>query len=69
MYKKLVGKYTSVYQPDHPKAGTRGYILEHVLIAEQTVGRLLCNGEVVHHVDGNSNNNERSNLVICQSQY
>lgn len=42
--------------------------LEHVQIAEQALGRKLRGVEEVHHVDGDSLNNRRSNLVICQDR-
>ena len=37
----------------------------HSVIAERALGRRLKGAEQVHHVDGNSWNNENSNLVIC----
>lgn len=39
--------------------------LEHVRVAERTIGRSLPEGAHVHHVDGNRLNNEPSNLVVC----
>jgi hypothetical protein len=41
---------------------------EHILIAENAIGRTLPKGSQVHHVDGNPSNNDNSNLVICQDQ-
>ena len=41
---------------------------EHVLIAEIALGKALPKGAVVHHADGDKNNNVNSNLVICPSQ-
>ena len=46
--------------------GRFGY--EHILKAESVLGKRLPHKSVVHHVDGIKNNNENSNLVICQSQ-
>lgn len=42
--------------------------LEHVLVAEQALGKLLPPQAVVHHVDGNHRHNVGSNLLICQDQ-
>lgn len=54
--------------------GTRQY--EHIIVAESAVGRKLKNfgqghpeTEVVHHVDGDKKNNNRSNLLICTHRY
>lgn len=41
---------------------------EHVVIAERALGHDLPKGAVVHHVDGNTNNNANNNLLICQDQ-
>lgn len=39
----------------------------HRVIAEQTIGRKLRPGEVVHHLDGDKTNNSPENLVVCSS--
>ena len=41
---------------------------QHVLVMEAAIGRLVRPGEVVHHRDRNRQNNELSNLVLCESQ-
>ena len=41
---------------------------EHRRVAEQKLGRPLRAGEVVHHIDGNKQNNAPSNLAILPSQ-
>lgn len=60
--------YVLVHQPKHPRASSSGYVLEHVLIAEQALGKPLPEGAQVHHVDGDPGNNAPGNLVICQDQ-
>jgi len=50
--------------PDHPRARKNGYVLEHLLIAEQMLGRPLMESEEVHHKDRNKLNNHPSNLQI-----
>ena len=39
----------------------------HRVIAEQTIGRKLRPGELVHHRDGDKTNNSPENLVVCSS--
>jgi hypothetical protein len=46
----------------------RGTRLEHVVIAEEALGRTLRGSEEVHHADGNFANNSRDNLIICPSR-
>lgn len=60
--------YVQIYLPGHPHAGVRGYVREHVLIAERFLGRPLAEKEIVHHIDENPSNNEPSNLFLFENQ-
>lgn len=51
----------------HHLADVRGYAYEHRLEAEKMLGRQLEPGEVVHHMDGNKQNNVHANLGVCGS--
>ena len=59
--------YICVHRPDHPRAN-RGYVLEHILVAERALGRNLPDGAEVHHFDENPSNNVGGNLVICHDR-
>jgi hypothetical protein len=61
-----MSRYVQLYRPDHPRASASGCVSEHILVAEQALGRLLPIGAVVHHHDRNPRNNANRNLVICQ---
>ncbi len=49
----------------HRLSSPNGYAYEHRIIAEQMLGRILREGEIVHHKDGNRLNNDPDNLEIC----
>lgn len=65
--RQLVGGYWYVYSPDHPMRTKAGYMLEHRLEMEKKLGRYLKRDEVVHHIDGNPQNNHPENLMVFQT--
>lgn len=50
--KKHTGGYVLIYRPNHPAADRGGYVLEHRIIMETYIGRLLSQDEIVHHKNG-----------------
>lgn len=56
--------YVKVYTGEHHPSGARKYRLEHRIVMEQQLGRPLKRHEIVHHKDGNRQNNDPSNLEI-----
>lgn len=59
--------YKTILQKGHPHSNSAGYVLEHIIIAERKLGRLLKEGETVHHIDRNKKNNNPDNLMIFAS--
>lgn len=56
--------YVLVKANDHPNCDRHGYVREHRLVMERTLGRLLTADEVVHHKDGDKQNNDPDNLEV-----
>lgn len=59
-----LGRYWYVWAKGHPNATKTGYVAEHRLLMSEKIGRPLAPGEVVHHRDGNPENNDLANLEL-----
>lgn len=58
--------YVKRLTPSHPRSDRNGYVLSHILIAEQALGKFLPPGAVIHHFNEDKTDNSNTNLVICQ---
>jgi hypothetical protein len=56
--------YWYKYMPEHKNSNKQGYVPIHHLVMEESIGRFLEEGEVVHHKDHNKLNNDLSNLQL-----
>ena len=62
------GDYNYAIVKEHPKATKNGYVLEHRIVMENHLGRLLNPNEVVHHKNGNKKDNKVENLEVCEAK-
>lgn len=62
--KKRADGYRTVFFPSHPRASKEGYIMEHILIMENVIGRHLEKGEVIHHINRIRDDNRVENLQL-----
>lgn len=62
--------YRVLYEPHNLRAmknpNWKGYVYEHIAVAERSLGRPLKDNEVVHHLDGNTRNNRSANLLVLE---
>lgn len=63
------GGYIYEWSPSHPRAIKSGYVLEHVLVLEEYLGRYLLPHETVHHKNGVRNDNRLDNLELWSKSH
>jgi hypothetical protein len=53
-----------IHVPGHPRAESSPYVFEHILVAEELLGRYLYPTETVHHRNGVKDDNRPANLEL-----
>jgi hypothetical protein len=61
--------YLKVLRPEHPRSDKNGYVLEHIVVMEEKIGRHLLPGETVHHKNGVRHDNDPDNLELWSSSH
>lgn len=60
--------YVMEMEPTHPACGQNGYVRQHRLVAEATLGRYLYGTEIVHHRNGQKADNRPDNLEVLATR-
>ena len=67
-YTSCIGNgYVKEYNPFHPRSDRRGLVLQHRLVMERHLNRILSPEEIVHHINRDKKDNRIENLQLFAS--
>ena len=66
-HKTISSGYVLIKMPDHPRANSRGYVREHILVLEKLLGRLILLSECPHHRNEIRSDNSPGNLMLFKT--
>ena len=58
--------YRQIHCPEHPRADSSGYVMEHILVWEQSTGVPVPLNCCIHHLNGKKADNRIQNLCMMQ---
>jgi hypothetical protein len=66
---RIEDHFILIYKPEHHRAFPVGYVPEHYLVAEESLGRPLSDDEDVKHINGDTRDNDPKNLKVVSGSY
>ena len=59
--------YRFILKPEHERADSNGYVLEHIVVWEQHHNTKIPDGYIIHHINKNKCDNNIDNLMLMSA--